>query len=174
MQHNQAVEMLSGPYRDSTEKQVWADLGCGSGTFTLALAHHLPPGSRIIAVDKDRNALKKIPDCFEKIPIEKRCANFEEDDFITDTLDGILMANSLHFVQHQLPFIKNIKQLLKPHATFLIVEYDMDSPNPWVPYPVSYDHLKKLFTDCDFTSIHILQKKPSHYNRSNLYSVMIH
>lgn len=157
MQLSQAVEMLSGPYHGSTEKQVWADLGCGSGTFTQALAHHLPAGSRIIAVDKDRSALQKIPDCFAKITIDKRFANFEEDDFIPDVLDGILMANSLHFVQHQIPFINKAKRLLKPHATLLIVEYDMDSPNPWVPYPVSYDRLKKLFADCGFTSVKMLQ-----------------
>lgn len=29
----------------------WADLGCGSGTFTLALAGLLPSGSTIDAID---------------------------------------------------------------------------------------------------------------------------
>lgn len=172
MQQSKAVEMLSGIHWNTTE-EVWADLGCGSGTFTLALAHHLSPYSRIIAIEKDHRALQQIPDRYGLVTIEKKIADFENDDFSPVTLDGILMANSLHFVQNQKSFIKRTKQLLKPDGTFLIVEYDMDSSNSWVPYPVSYDRLKKLFTDCGFPSIQKLTEKPSRYNRSNLYSAII-
>lgn len=39
------------------ELQLWADLGCGSGTFTRALASLLPVGSKVLAVDKERQDL---------------------------------------------------------------------------------------------------------------------
>lgn len=37
--------------------QHWADLGCGSGTFTNALFHLLPAGSQIEAIDRQFNTL---------------------------------------------------------------------------------------------------------------------
>jgi methylase of polypeptide subunit release factors len=39
--------------------QLWLDLGCGTGLFTLALAGNLPAGSKIIAIDKDEKAFKE-------------------------------------------------------------------------------------------------------------------
>jgi precorrin-6B methylase 2 len=41
--------------------QTWADLGCGAGAFTLALASLLPAGSTIHAMDRDRAALAQLP-----------------------------------------------------------------------------------------------------------------
>ena len=37
--------------------ECWADLGCGSGTFTYALANCLKEGSTIYAVDKQMPSL---------------------------------------------------------------------------------------------------------------------
>ena len=36
---------------------TWADIGAGTGAFTLALAYLLGPGGQVIAVDRDRGAL---------------------------------------------------------------------------------------------------------------------
>ena len=45
----------------------WADLGCGDGTFTLALAELLADGSVIHAVDLDASALSAIPSRVEQV-----------------------------------------------------------------------------------------------------------
>ncbi len=83
------------------------------------------------------------------------------------------MANSLHYIQNQKVFIGNTKPLLKPEGCFLVVEYDTNISNPWVPYPVSFVRLNELFKAAGFSSIRKLKEKPSRYNRSNLYSAMI-
>ena len=70
------------------QAQRWADLDCGSGTFTRALASLLPAGSKVIAVDK---VFQNLPDFIN--------ANFTTDDLQLGHLDGILMANSLHGVK---------------------------------------------------------------------------
>ena len=43
--------------RSETAPALWADLGAGTGTFTLALAELLGAGSTIYAVDADANAI---------------------------------------------------------------------------------------------------------------------
>jgi len=54
-----------------TRPQSWCDLGCGSGTFTIALAQSLASGSTIHAVDLDQEALKAIPDQYRGVAIRK-------------------------------------------------------------------------------------------------------
>ena len=49
MDHADHVRLL----RDGvTEGGTWADLGAGTGAFTLALAELLGPGGEVIAVDQ--------------------------------------------------------------------------------------------------------------------------
>jgi ubiquinone/menaquinone biosynthesis C-methylase UbiE len=173
MQHEQANEMLTAPDFWNSQIRVWADLGCGTGTFTLALANHLSAGSRIMAVDKDQDVLKKIPDNFSRVHIEKRVANFINDSLSLKNLDGILMANSLHYVQNKDAFITKFKETLTMGGAFLIVEYDTDISNPWIPYPINFEQLKKLFKNVGFSCVKKITEKPSRFNRSNLYSAFI-
>src|SRR6185295_11730285 len=81
--------------------QLWLDLGCGTGLFTLALAANLPPGSKIIAIDKDEKALRKIPATVNDVGIQTRAADFVYDALDVKEVDGILMANSLHYAKEK-------------------------------------------------------------------------
>jgi hypothetical protein len=55
MEIQEAVDLLRDAVGDSNG--IWADLGAGTGTFTLALAELLGGGSTIYAVDADANAV---------------------------------------------------------------------------------------------------------------------
>jgi hypothetical protein len=48
-------------------------------------------------------------------------------------LDGILMANLLHFVRDQTGLLRRVAAHLCPTGRFLIVEYEQPTPIPWVP-----------------------------------------
>src|SRR5437773_9268666 len=86
----------------------WADLGAGEGAFTLALADLLGPGAHITAVDKDARALRAIGH-----GIETRVADFTRPLDLHD-LDGIVMANSLHFVRNKAPVLESVRDMLRP------------------------------------------------------------
>src|SRR5271169_2859486 len=77
---------------------LWADLGAGTGAFTLALAELLGPSTVIHAVDRDARALRSLAGTVEaKFPrVSTIHADFS-DEVPLPPLDGILMANSLHF-----------------------------------------------------------------------------
>jgi trans-aconitate methyltransferase len=57
---SEATALIRTPVIEWVRPQSWCDLGCGSGTFTTALAQLLAPGSRIHAVDFDQRALERI------------------------------------------------------------------------------------------------------------------
>jgi trans-aconitate methyltransferase len=52
MTHQEAAFFIKNAVNASTPEN-WADLGCGSGTFTKALIDLLPAGSHITAVNQE-------------------------------------------------------------------------------------------------------------------------
>jgi ubiquinone/menaquinone biosynthesis C-methylase UbiE len=172
MELSQAIKLIKHPIISKTENTIWADLGSGSGLFTNALAHLLASGSTIYAVDKNTSIFKSVPGPAD-IRIEKIKADFVKEELPFNNLDGILMANSLHYVQDKTAFIKKAARYLNEKACLLIIEYDTDTPNTWVPYPLSFHSLQELFAALKYSSINKIHEIPSQYGRRMIYSAII-
>ena len=172
MELHQAIALLKHPVIIKNDKQVWADLGSGEGLFSRALAELLAPGSTIYAVDQNKSVLKRIKQQ-EKVVIKPLYADFVKDDLAFHDLNGILMANALHFVEDKTTVIKKLAGYCQKEHSFLIVEYDTDMPNPWVPYPLSFVSLKQFFKQCGYASVNKIHEVPSLYGRSKIYSAII-
>jgi len=145
---------------------AWADLGSGTGAFTLALADLLGAGARIVSVDRDAAALLEqsmaMAARFPHVILEQLVA-----DFITDLalprLDGIVMANALHFQRDREATVRRILGMLRPGGRFILVEYDADRGNPWVPYPLSFATWQAMATAVGFDEPQLLGRVPSRF-----------
>jgi SAM-dependent methyltransferase len=168
-----AIEMLADSGVEALGPTTWADLGCGGGTFTLALAAVLGAGSTIHAVDRDGSALRKIPSAHNGVRITTHRGDFTNRTWSFADLDGILMANSLHYVADQAAFIHACKPRMTSRGRFLIVEYDTSEAGRWLPYPVSQTRLTGLFERAGYSSITVLRSRPSVFRRASLYSAVI-
>src|SRR4051812_40258291 len=155
------------------QPQLWLDLGCGTGLFTLALAGNLPADSKIIAIDKDEKALRTIPATVNGVVIQTMAADFVYDALDVKEVDGILMANSLHYVKDKETLLKKLISSMKTNGFFLVVEYDRHRGNQWVPYPLTIDAAKALFKSLGYTGLHVLNKRPSVFGRHAMYAVII-
>jgi SAM-dependent methyltransferase len=173
MRSRDATEMLADSGVDALGPTIWADLGCGNGTFTLALAEVLASGSVIHAVDLDGSGLRRIPSAHKRVRITTHRADFMRQPWSFADLDGILMANSLHYVKNQAAFIRECESHMKPRRRFLIVEYDTSEPSRWVPYPVGQTRLTSLFERAGYLSVRVLRSRPSIYRRAPLYAAVI-
>jgi SAM-dependent methyltransferase len=141
----------------------WADLGSGEGAFTLALADLLGPGSHITAIDRDAGALRHVErDRFPGVEIETRAADFTRPLALSN-LDGIVMANSLHFVRDRAPVLESVRELLRPGGTLIVVEYGSDRGNPWVPHPFSYTKWEAMAAQAGFVKTRLLRTIPSRH-----------
>ena len=167
-----ALNLIEGGVDKDLMSQAWADLGAGNGLFAKALASLLNKSSTIYAIDKDSGSLKQIPDEFNQVTIKKMKGDFSNET-APGPFDGILMANSLHYVQNQPHLLAQLSKQLNPNGRMILIEYDMDKSNPWVPYPVSYDNLIRLVKSVGFKSVIRLGEVPSLYNRTNIYSALI-
>lgn len=159
---------------DRKPGQLWMDLGAGSGLFSRAIARVIGPGGKVIAVDKDLSALKRIPAANGQSAIEQIPADFLTMEFPAASLDGVMMANSLHFVENKITFLPRLLAALKPHGRLLLAEYDHDDKNPWVPYPLSYQSLKVLIPRLDpQLRVAKLHEVPSAYHTRPIYCALI-
>ncbi len=153
--------------------QLWLDLGCGTGLFTSALAGNLPVGSGIIAVDKDEKVLKKIPATVNDVVIQTMAADFVHDALDIKGVDGILFANSLHYLKDKETLLRRLISSMNTNGVFLIVEYDREAGNQWVPYPLTIDGANALFKSVGYSGFHVLNKRPSLYGGHYMYAAVI-
>ena len=104
---------------------TWADLGAGDGAFTLALAELLGPGGIIHAVDRDGGALRRnvaaAAAAFPAVEVRPLVGDFTRS-LDLPPLDGVVMANSLHFVRDRRPVLRLVHGLLRPGGRLIVVE----------------------------------------------------
>lgn len=167
-----AIALIKNDEIGIKESAQWADLGCGSGLFTYALANLLQKGSDIHAVDKSPITLEKLPNP-NHINIFTKQVDFVHHALPAANLDGILMANSLHFVSNKPHFIANVEKQLTDGGVFLVVEYDITESNPWVPHPINRQGLEEMFKKSGYSSFTPLHEVPSLYHTGNIYSALI-
>ena len=161
MDHADHVRLLRGGV---TRGGTWADLGAGTGAFTLALSELVGPGGEVIAVDRDRGALRELERALRPggAAVRTLGADFTKPIDLP-SLDGIVMANSLHFVRDKAPVLALAHRMLKPLGRLLLVEYDADKGNHWVPYPLSFETWRALADASGFSGTRKLASEPSRF-----------
>ncbi|MBT1697180.1 methyltransferase [Fulvivirgaceae bacterium PWU4] len=168
-----AIRLIEKGIHHTTGPQHWADFGAGNGLFTRALATRLPSGSSLHAIDKDATALKAIDLGSAPVTLNKLRTDFINEEPDPGPLDGILIANALHYVPHTLAFLTYLKKILKPSGRIILIEYDRDTGNQWVPFPVSYAALQLLAPQAGFKAVTKMGEEPSVYSQVNIYSALL-
>jgi ubiquinone/menaquinone biosynthesis C-methylase UbiE len=172
MNHQDHVNLLRKGI--ATPGGVWADLGSGTGAFTLALADLIGPEGSIYSVDKSAGALREqereMRAHFPETTLRYIVADFTRR-FDLPPLDGVVMANSLHYVKQKDAMVQLVRSYLKPGGRFVLVEYNVDRGNMWVPYPLSYATWESLARMNGFSSTQLLATVPSRFLGS-MYSAL--
>lgn len=174
MNHNDHVQLIAGAFAEPGG--AWADFGCGWGAFTLAIRDLAGPECEIYALDRDRSALASLRDgMIRRFP--DTYLHLLEGDIrrppSLPPLDGLLAANSLHYVdrKQQPATFRLWASLLKPGGRIVLVEYDSNNPNQWVPFPISFQRLDPLARDAELTAPTLLGTHPSRWS-GGIYSAM--
>lgn len=145
---------------------TWAELGSGRGAFTLALAECLGTESKIYSVDMDRRALDaqrtRMEAEYPQNEVQYVRADFTQK-LDLPPLDGILMANSLHYVHDKETVLRALRGLLKPGGRFVLVEYNTDEGNYAVPHPISFERWQELAQLCGLENTQLMITRPSRF-----------
>jgi len=105
--------------------QTVLDLGCGSGTFTIAMARMVGETGKVIAVDVQDEMLQMVKEKAVKEGLDSRIITHKSDPDRIGISDRVNFALAFYMV-HEVPdvktFLKEIASLLKPNGKLLIVE----------------------------------------------------
>jgi SAM-dependent methyltransferase len=166
MEIHDAIELLRDAVGSS--RGVWADLGAGTGTFTQALAALLADGSTIYAVDDDASAVRALaalpPARGVRVVAMKADFTRPLPQAIAETpLDGILLANALHFVRDGEAVLERLVAGVRPGGRVVLVEYDRRAGSRWVPYPIPAARWPEWAVAAGLTGARITATRPSEY-----------
>lgn len=167
MKARDAIVLLAtaAPGRDG----AWADFGAGDGTFTRALRAVIGSGSTIYAVDRDAHAVAELErwssrEAANVVPVRADfTVPFELPGLRDRQLDGMLLANSLHFVRAADAVLARLAGMLRPGGRAIVVEYDRRTASPWVPFPISPARLAELAVVAGLGEPIVTATRPSRY-----------
>lgn len=152
---------------------IWADLGAGTGNFTWALRELLDPQGTIYAVDRDARAVARQRDALRQAAPGARIVPIQADltqRLELPPLDGVLMANALHFIRDQEGLLRRVAGWLRPGGRLVLVEYDTRRPIPWVPFPVPSDRFPQLAAAAGLTGGPLIGTRRSPSSGSVMYA----
>jgi len=147
---------------------IWADFGSGQGAFTLALAELLGPEAQIWSIDRDARALRDqemaVQVRFPATTLHTLVGDFTRGLAIP-TLDGAVLANSLHFLGDagKDTALGLIRRYLRPGGTLIVVEYNTDRGNTWVPHPFAYPTWSIIARRNGFADTRLIARRPSRF-----------
>ncbi|MAS37150.1 MAG: methyltransferase type 12 [Anaerolineaceae bacterium] len=144
---------------------TWADFGAGAGNFTRALHELVGPQAMIYAVDRDAYALRQQRDV---ITIQ---ADFTAP-LELPPLDGVLMANALHWVRDQQSVLIRIASCLRPDGRLLLVEYAVEQPRSYIPFPVPLTRFEALARQSGFASVQPIGTRISPSSGTGMYAAV--
>lgn len=149
----QYIAMLERPERASFQKpdQVMAalafkpgekvaDVGAGSGYFTIPVARAVGPGAEVLAADIRQEMLDYLKKRLETEKVSNvKLLLVQPDDPLLPPggLDTILMVDTFHYIKDGAAYAKKLRAGLAPGGRVVIIDYTPKpfEERPWGPPP---------------------------------------
>lgn len=156
-----------------TPSGIWLDAGCGDGVFADVLRESNPAELCVIGLDRDRYSLRRFSNCLDskQQPALAVLGDLESELPFTG-LDGILLANVLHYFAHpeQVNILRRVARAMNHSGMLVIVEYNSNQSTSAVPHPIPLSSVSQLLKDASFIAPQKISRVSSSYLRE-MYAV---
>lgn len=104
--------------------EVVADIGCGTGFFTLPLAKYVGKRGKVYALDTSPTMIKELRKRTKNLKQVKPICSQENRFPLQDgSLDFALLVNMIHELENWRQFLKEVYRVLKPGGRICIVDW---------------------------------------------------
>ena len=136
------AQVFDNPERDATQKPheviqalalkpdaIVADIGSGTGYFSVRLAHFVPKG-RVYGADIEPDMIKYLAERAKRDKLDNvtAIAAAPDDPRLPEKVDLALMVNVYHHIEGRAAYLKKLRGSLKPGGSVAIIDLRMDSP----------------------------------------------
>ncbi len=107
-----------------------ADIGAGTGYFSVRLAHMLPQG-QVYAVDTEPDMVKYLGERAKREGLKNivPVAGKPDDPRIPGKIDLALMVDVYHHIEDRSAYFRRLATYLKPDGRVAIIDFRADSPD---------------------------------------------
>jgi len=115
---------------------IVADIGSGSGTFSIPMAKAVAPNGILYAVDIDQKMLDYVADRAKKEGVTNLRTILGVDDdpqLPVKDVDAAFFHRVLHMIEHRQIYLNATAKYLKPDGRIVIIDKNPEqSPNSWM------------------------------------------
>jgi ubiquinone/menaquinone biosynthesis C-methylase UbiE len=114
------------------EASVVADLGAGSGWFTIRLAKRVGPNGIVFAEDIQRQMIEAITRRVDKIGLKnvRTVLGTANDPRLPKPVDTVLIVDTYHEMEQPIVLLRNVANSMKPTGLIGIVDFKKDGGGP--------------------------------------------
>lgn len=114
------------------EASVVADLGAGSGWFTIQLAHRVGPNGLVIAEDIQRPMIQAIKVRVDRMGLKNvtTVLGTSNDARLPVPVDAVLIVDTYNEMEQPVALLRNVARSLKPSGRIGIVDFTKDGGGP--------------------------------------------
>jgi len=114
------------------EASVVADLGAGSGWFTIRLADRVGPNGLVLSEDIQRPMIQAIKVRLDRLGLKNvmTVLGIQNDPRLPVPVDAVLICDAYHEMEQPVLLLTNVAKKLKPKARIGIVDFTKDGGGP--------------------------------------------
>jgi SAM-dependent methyltransferase len=107
---------------------VVADLGAGTGYFSVRLARAVPEG-RVLALDIEASMVRYLADRAQREGLTNLLAGeaTETDSGLREAVDLVLVVDTYHHISDRTAYFARLRERLRPGGRLAIVDFRLDS-----------------------------------------------
>lgn len=126
--------------------------------ITMDLSKHLKVKNRYSL----KNLVRNMTESYPEASVHPVLADFTHS-LLLPPLDGIVLANSLHFFKRKKLVLTRLISLLRPGGRLVVVEYNTGRSNYAVPYPLDEAQFLTLARKIGLCETRIVARAPSSF-----------
>jgi len=171
-------QVFDDPKRDAWQKpheviqalqlrptDVVADIGAGTGYFSVRLAHNVPKG-RVFAVDTEPAMVKHLAERAKADGLGNltAVAGAPDDPKLPEKADVVLLVDVYHHIASRERYFRKVAESLKPGGRVVIIDFRADSPHgPPKAARVAPERVKTELTKAGYTLVQEHAFLPNQY-----------
>jgi ubiquinone/menaquinone biosynthesis C-methylase UbiE len=114
---------------------IVADVGSGSGSFSLPMARAIGPAGTLYAVDIDQKMLDHVSGLAKKdgiANIKTVLGVYDDPKLPVKNVDVAFFHRVLHMIEHRQAYLNNVVKYLKPDGRIVIIDKNPEQSENWM------------------------------------------